>query len=1148
MTPANQILTRLADGLFDASLKAAFVLTAAFAIAFLFRRRSAALRHLIWVLAITVTILVPICSALSPQWQIAVMPSGTWLDHESETLIESSQINRTPIRAHIPESTLPKAEPSTSALGPAPTPAFSPHVQSETSHNLKSYFILTWLIGMALVGFTSFAGMLAIRRISARAVVDVDSDLARLLSRLAKQVRISRQVSLLWSGDCSMPMTWGSARPKLMLPLAAKSWPAEQLRTVLLHELAHVQRFDHATQLLAHLSCALYWFNPLAWIAQSRLRSEQERACDDAVLTHGIHAPDYARDLLAIVRSLQPNRVASLSAVTMARRSQLPERLTAILNDRVNRSSLNRRRIVFAVLIAMIAFGLLSTARLLPARRAQAASGKQSDHVMLAEDSAMANSGTSVLADPSEAGTGRAVDLLVVNSKTHDPIVGAAIDVGAYVMGGSNKWTGTTDRDGKFRITLEGPMPGNVRVGVAAPGYAPRAIQWPLVPGARPLPASFTMELEPGITIGGVVHDEHGAPVAGVKISFIVTSQSISGPYGTFQYATTDDHGKWEIHDAPTDLRAIELDLDHPQYAHTSAGKSASREELIARTAALVIETGIRLTGVISDEAAHPIANATVSSGRTRGDERTVTTGPDGKYALAITPESQTLTVWAPLFAPQARNVSEANAGVMNFKLSKGNKLSGRVVDRSGNPVPETFVSILQWGANRRLEWYTKTDENGRFAWLDAPDTQVTLRFQKESFMNAEPTLAPGPAEHTITLPAGLRLKGSVADALTGKPIVSFEIIDGYRLGARPTIAWESFYPSRRYANVSGAFDHLVRPGPYAGYEIRILAPGYASQESRVLAPEEGAISIDFKLTPKAGTDGTLLTPDAKPAANAEIYAVSPGGPTRFENGRFDETFPRIRVREVVRQAARPDGGFAFPADVDPQATYVAIHPTGYTFLNRQILRDAPQARLSPWGTLEGTLFTDGKPDSAKPVMLQPQKAAPSDAINLTYRATTDANGHFRFDRIMAGSFTISRAQPGDGQWFHPAGEMIPLEIAPGANAPIDLGRTGRLLVGELSVPADVKPQDFQVVSLVLSPIPPRVPRQTYAGIANPDGTFEISDVPPGQYQLSLMAMIKPRSSRTNQPITGSKSIYVPATGSGSLDVGTLNLISHPSN
>jgi hypothetical protein len=100
----------------------------------------------------------------------------------------------------------------------------------------------------------------------------------------------------------------------------------------------------------------MYWFNPMMWLAVRRARLERERACDDAVLARGFKASDYASDLLVLAESLAPPTLASSGALAMARKSQLDDRIRAILDGKVNRRGISRFSLLlaFALTIAML--------------------------------------------------------------------------------------------------------------------------------------------------------------------------------------------------------------------------------------------------------------------------------------------------------------------------------------------------------------------------------------------------------------------------------------------------------------------------------------------------------------------------------------------------------------------------------------------------------------------------------------------------------------------------------------------------------------------------------------------------------------------------------------------------------------------------
>jgi len=92
------------------------------------------------------------------------------------------------------------------------------------------------------------------------------------LSRIPRAVFVGRAVS---------PMVWCGPSPRVVVPAALwRSLDADSRRAVLMHELAHVKRWDHVLCWLETLVGAVYWWHPLVWWARRRLHDAAEASCD----------------------------------------------------------------------------------------------------------------------------------------------------------------------------------------------------------------------------------------------------------------------------------------------------------------------------------------------------------------------------------------------------------------------------------------------------------------------------------------------------------------------------------------------------------------------------------------------------------------------------------------------------------------------------------------------------------------------------------------------------------------------------------------------------------------------------------------------------------------------------------------------------
>lgn len=303
-------------------VRATLLLAAAGLVSVALRRRSAAARHLAWGVGMTALLALPALSLVLPRWSLS--------------FVSVDSIDR--------------------SLGAGAGVA-------SRGMDWGAAALVAWAAGAAVILLRMGVAMLGVRALARRArPLQSGAWMARMRGAAA-ELGMRPDVRLLQARGGAMPMTWGVLRPTVLLPAEADDWSPERTRVVLLHELAHVARRDCLWQTLAGLCCAAYWFHPGAWWAARRMREEREQACDDRVLAAGTRASDYAGHLLAVARAFRPARLTAVAAVAMAARSQLEERVVAVLDGARTRGAVPARAaLLFGGLAAVALFPIAAAA------------------------------------------------------------------------------------------------------------------------------------------------------------------------------------------------------------------------------------------------------------------------------------------------------------------------------------------------------------------------------------------------------------------------------------------------------------------------------------------------------------------------------------------------------------------------------------------------------------------------------------------------------------------------------------------------------------------------------------------------------------------------------------------------------------------
>jgi beta-lactamase regulating signal transducer with metallopeptidase domain len=199
------------------------------------------------------------------------------------------------------------------ALRPFQLPTFAASATQATSSSLPVVLACIWVAGAFVIGRRRarewWAGQEMLRGTSKLSSPD-------LILHGALDIRSAPHLH--------EPAVIGVVRPTVLLPEGVASvLESSELKAVLAHEAAHIERRDNFTATLHMLVETLFWFHPLVWWIGARLLEERERACDEAVMRRGASPLEYARAILKIcrfyVRSTSPH-LASVSGSELERR------------------------------------------------------------------------------------------------------------------------------------------------------------------------------------------------------------------------------------------------------------------------------------------------------------------------------------------------------------------------------------------------------------------------------------------------------------------------------------------------------------------------------------------------------------------------------------------------------------------------------------------------------------------------------------------------------------------------------------------------------------------------------------------------------------------------------------------------------------
>ncbi|HEY8748370.1 MAG TPA: M56 family metallopeptidase, partial [Tepidisphaeraceae bacterium] len=378
-------------------------------------RLSARARHNLWMLVALRLVLpaIPGMGLTLPRWPRPVvdaktLPISYQTPSDSRAIVppftasvvnapESVTTEEPPVLASVVSASQVAPAPESSDLAPLPAAtdsisgpvAVSNHDQSSVTPTLakdtrvtsipkapnaipwRMWLMLMWLSGAAIAG-SWLLGKIVQLWLVTRVLEPVKDQIAlELIEECRVLVGLKRPPALVVGSPDFGPALVGFWRPRLFVPANVLStFGRQELRVIFLHELVHQRRRDVAINYLIAGLQALHWFNPLVWMAFSKLRAERELACDEAVLKLCASRDrlSYGCTILKLLESACGNAGLAAGAVgVIGNQALIHRRIDMIARFDRSRQGRSAAAVVLSIIVGAAALGATSQAQDKPA-------------------------------------------------------------------------------------------------------------------------------------------------------------------------------------------------------------------------------------------------------------------------------------------------------------------------------------------------------------------------------------------------------------------------------------------------------------------------------------------------------------------------------------------------------------------------------------------------------------------------------------------------------------------------------------------------------------------------------------------------------------------------------------------------------------
>jgi beta-lactamase regulating signal transducer with metallopeptidase domain len=194
---------------------------------------------------------------------------------------------------------------------------------------------LLWIVGVILMSFYHLYGFVKLRGFTDNTNILIEPGWKERIQKLIQHTGIKQKIKVIPSAKISAPAVIGFIKPVILIPVSVFTGiEGKYIEAIVLHELAHIKRYDYFFNIIQIIIETLGFFHPAVWWISNRIRKERENCCDDFAVKITGDKLVYVKSLVKLEEMRQDS-----SFMMAANGGNLLDRVSRILNSHSGKSS-----------------------------------------------------------------------------------------------------------------------------------------------------------------------------------------------------------------------------------------------------------------------------------------------------------------------------------------------------------------------------------------------------------------------------------------------------------------------------------------------------------------------------------------------------------------------------------------------------------------------------------------------------------------------------------------------------------------------------------------------------------------------------------------------------------------------------------------